>query len=76
DVRRFEEFEPEKVPTVQQLLSEIDSWQGSDDKIQDWQKTSLKPYIELFRDHVNAIMKEERAVEKRGREESGEGVDF
>ncbi|CAD0107739.1 unnamed protein product [Aureobasidium uvarum] len=76
DVRRFEEFEPEKVPTVQQLLSEIDSWQGTDDKIQDWQKTSLKPYIELFRDHVNAIMKEERAAEKRGREESGEGVEF
>ncbi|THW38114.1 prim-pol domain-containing protein [Aureobasidium pullulans] len=76
DIRRFEDFEPEKVPTVQQLLSEIDSWQGNDDKVQDWQKTSLKPYIELFRDHVNAIMKDERAAEKRGREESGEGVDF
>lgn len=76
DIRCFEEFEPEKVPTVQQLLSEIDSWQGNDDKVQDWQKTSLKPYIELFRDHVNAIMKDERAAEKRGREESGEGVDF
>ena len=30
DVRTFEEFEPEKVPTVQQLLAEIDSWQSTD----------------------------------------------
>jgi DNA primase small subunit len=76
DVRRMDEFEPANVPTVQQLLSEIDSWTGTDEKMQDWQKTSLKPYVELFRDHVNAVMKEERAAEKRGREESGEGVDF
>jgi hypothetical protein len=57
---------------VQQLLSEIDSWQGTDDKIQDCMKTSLKPYIELSRDQVNATMKAERAAEKRGCEELGE----
>jgi DNA primase small subunit len=63
---------PEEVDS--NTLSAIDSWQGTDDKIQGWQKTSLNPYIRLFRDHVNRIMKDERVAEERGREENGEGV--
>lgn len=83
DIRRVEEFEPMNVPTVQQLLAQIDSWEdngkdeeGSDSKMQDWEKTSLKPYVEYFRSHVNALMKDEGVVKKRGREEEGEGLEF
>lgn len=81
DVRKVDEFEPESVPTVSQLLVEIDSWRGDvdsgdgeDSNIQDWQKTSLKGYVEYFRTFVNALMKDERA-EKRGRDEE-EGMEF
>lgn len=71
------------VPTVQQLLAQIDSWdgngkseEGNDSRMQDWEKTSLKPYVEYFRNHVNALMKDEGVEKKRGREEEGEGMEF
>lgn len=77
DMRSLEEFDPFTVPTVTQLLGEIDEWdtkKGADmsdeekAKVQDWQKTSLKPYIEYFRGHVAALIKEE-SKGKRGRED-------
>ncbi|GAB7347558.1 hypothetical protein MBLNU459_g4448t1 [Dothideomycetes sp. NU459] len=83
DIRRVEEFEPMNVPTVQELLAQIDSWEtkgkneeGGDERMQDWEKTSLKPYVEYFRNHVNALMKDEGAEKKRGREEDGSSMEF
>lgn len=81
DVRRVEEFDPMGVPTVQELLAEIDAWEvkgktDDDQKLQDWEKTSLKPFVELFRNHVNAVLKDEHIDKKRGREEEGDGLDF
>lgn len=73
DTKNLEDFDPLGVPTVQSLLAEIDAWQpdeGAEDNskgVNDWEKTSLKPYIEQFRSFVNGIMKEERV--KREREE-------
>lgn len=79
DVRRVEDFDPLGVPTVGELLAEIDAWKGEegdgDAKVQDWQKTSLKPYVEYFRRFVDALIKDESAAAKRGREEDG-GLDF
>jgi len=85
DVRKVEEFDPLAVPTVTDLLGEIDAWDGShsseeDDaenakKLQDWEKTSLKPYVELFRAFVSGLLKDERVV-KREREEGGESMEF
>jgi len=88
DVRRVEEFDPLGVPTVQQLLDEIDAWKGEEEdgvedgdevagrgKVQDWQKTSLRPYVEYFRRFVDGLMKDEAAGSKRSREEDG-GVEF
>ncbi|CAH0019194.1 unnamed protein product [Clonostachys rhizophaga] len=74
DVKNLEEFDPFEVPTVQLLLGEIDSWTGGDDEqskgIADWEKTSLKPYIEQFRLFINGIIKDEKDVSvKRERED-------
>jgi DNA primase small subunit len=45
--------------------------------IQDWEKTSLKPYVEYFRSFVLGIMKDEKEVKvKREREENGDGMEF
>ena len=77
DVTKLEAFDPLGVPTVTQLLQEIDSWKAVDGaadeaeeatKLQDYEKTSLKPYVELFRSHVAQILKDEQGI-KREREE-------
>ena len=82
DVKRVEEFDPLGVPTVGELLAEIDAWKGEGEegqdeerKMQDWQKTSLRPYVEYFRKFVDALIKDETAASKRGREDDG-GLDF
>ena len=88
DLKKLEGFDPLGVPTVTELLAEIDAWDSSaadgknpeDDgmegvkKLQDYEKTSLKPYIEYFRGHVVALLKDEKGV-KREREE-GDPMEF
>lgn len=84
DTRNVEAFDPLAVPTVGELLGEIDAWdrehggpeKGENDsqgegakKMQDWEKTSLKPYVELFRGFVNGLMKDEKPI-KREREDA------
>ena len=94
DRSRLEEFDPLDVPTVAGLVREVDSWQNGDEDmikeedgvgasqdkhVQDWEKTSLKPYIESFRGFVGALLKDEREFIriKREREENeGEGIEF
>ena len=83
DIKSLESFDPLSVPTVQSLLAEIDAWKGEDGtdaneetkEILDWEKTSLKPYIEYFRTFVSGVMKDERDPKvKREREE--ESMEF
>lgn len=80
---KLEQFDPLAVPTVQTLLSEIDTWAAEngdtaviegEKSIQDWEKTSLRPYIEQFRGFVNGLLKDEMAdvKVKRERDESME----
>jgi DNA primase small subunit len=85
DVRRLEEFDPFAVPTITQLLNEIDDWdqknQGLDDeeraKVQDWQKTGLKPYVEYFRGYVAGLLRDEGKGKRERNEEAGaEGMEF
>ena len=91
DTRRVDEFDPLEVPTVTQLLGEIDGWdrenkgegEGEEEgaasqqkKVPDWEKTSLRPYVEFFRGFVNGLLKEERGGIKREREEGAEGIEF
>ncbi|KAK3669895.1 p48 polypeptide of DNA primase [Recurvomyces mirabilis] len=77
DTRDLEAFDPLSVPTVTELLREIDEWDNehkdsmsADEKakVQDWQKTRLKGYVEFFRGYVAGLLKEENKG-KRGREE-------
>ncbi|KAJ4303596.1 p48 polypeptide of DNA primase [Kalmusia sp. IMI 367209] len=80
DPRKVEEFDPLAVPKVTELLVEIDEWQGEDveKKVQDWEKTSLKPYIDYFRVFVAGLLKEEKDKSgiKREREDNGEAMEF
>ena len=102
DARNPESFDPLSVPTVMQLLDEIDQYDaenhtisgGSNDdddapgaamgegnssppsnargssssnrKLQDYEKTSLKPYVDYFRSFIATLLKDERSG-KRGR---------
>ncbi|KAK0625230.1 hypothetical protein B0T17DRAFT_491724 [Bombardia bombarda] len=82
DTRSLGDFDPLGVPTVQSLIKEIDAWQESEEDtekhVQDWEKTSLKPYIEQFRSFVIALMRDEREVKvKQERDEDEIGsTDF
>ncbi|KXS95516.1 hypothetical protein AC578_4621 [Pseudocercospora eumusae] len=81
DMRRVEDFDPFSVPTVSELLEEIDQWekkQGADmsseerGNVKDWQKTRLKPYIDYFKGHVNSILKEEGRGKREREDDSME----
>ena len=92
DLKRVETFDPMGVPTVTELLAEIDSWDssktvtqrteaesrneesgGEAKKLQDYEKTSLKPYVEYFRRYVQELLRDERPVK---REREGDGMEF
>ena len=80
-------FDPDTVPTVTELLSEVDEWRGKDSdgdvnmggesqtgearKVQDWEKTRLKPYVEYFRGFVAELMREEQqsSAKRKAKEE-------
>ncbi|ORY92646.1 hypothetical protein BCR35DRAFT_298123 [Leucosporidium creatinivorum] len=78
---QVESFDPSAVPTVGQLLMELEELArsggsvgngGVDDKT-GWEKTSLRPYVELFEKYVEGLVKEG----VRGRkEEKAESMEF
>ncbi|KAI9723655.1 MAG: hypothetical protein M1812_000955 [Candelaria pacifica] len=79
DTRKLEQFDPLGVPTVTDLLGEIDEWdrekgvpEGEGKRVQDYEKTSLKPYVEYFKSFVATLLRDENKV-KREREEDGAG---
>ncbi|RUO96978.1 hypothetical protein BC936DRAFT_141183 [Jimgerdemannia flammicorona] len=58
DPARCKDFDPFKVPTLAQLNKEINEYNGGEKRIADYEKTSLKPYMKIFDDFVNGLMKE------------------
>ncbi|MCJ1384231.1 hypothetical protein MMC17_007347 [Xylographa soralifera] len=84
DTEKLERFDPLGVPTVTELLGEIDEWDalkgkeeegdGEVKKLQDYEKTSLKPYVEYFKSYVADLLRDERGV-KRERDE-GDAMEF
>ncbi|EIN08316.1 prim-pol domain-containing protein [Punctularia strigosozonata HHB-11173 SS5] len=67
DPEKIDEFEPEKVPTVVQLLRELDEGMATDadgETGHDWNRTSLKRYVEMMDDHAKALMNEVRKAKR------------
>ena len=58
------------MPTVTELLGEIDEFDGQEvkedegKKTQDYEKTSLKPYVEYFRTYVAGLLRDEKGVKR------------
>ncbi|KAJ3848042.1 prim-pol domain-containing protein [Lentinula lateritia] len=65
DPNRIREFDPATVPTVGQLLAELDT-AGSDtttgEHRDDWQRTSLKPYIDMFEEYANSVQEKQTKI--------------
>jgi len=63
-----EAFDPMTVPTVNQVLSEINEFQPDPavdlSKIRDYEKTSLKPYILYFKRFVTRLLQEEMRIKR------------
>ena len=63
-VQDVDHFDPFAVPTLPQLMQELDEYQGPD-VTQDWQKTSLRPYFEPFqREFLDPMWKDLRQFQK------------
>ncbi|KAI9638996.1 uncharacterized protein MKK02DRAFT_42026 [Dioszegia hungarica] len=73
---RIDEFDPETVPTVGELLKQLDNIPtDTDDKTRkgdDYEMTSLKPYVEMFQKHVDAVLRDTKGSRKAAKEESME----
>ncbi|KAF7375957.1 DNA primase [Mycena sanguinolenta] len=65
DPEKIEEFDPEAVPTVNQLIRELDTTAENAEHHSDWERTSLKPYVDMLDRHNQRIMEEVRR-DKRG----------
>lgn len=77
DVDKADTFDPFGVPTVTELLGEVDAFIKQekdnvqvDKPVQDYEKTGLKPFVDYFRAFVAKCLKGEEGI-KREREEDG-----
>lgn len=81
DITKVDDFNPLEVPTAPYLLKEIEKFNESNsdstqnsrrEKIADFDKTSLAPYIKIFKDFTNRLVRTniKEAKDKRGREEN------
>ena len=75
DAKAIASFDPLRVPTVTKLLGEVDAFvkgerddENDSKSIQDYEKTSLKPYVDYFRSVVAKSLKSEQGT-KRGRDD-------
>jgi DNA primase small subunit len=81
DSEHPEKFDPLSVPTVTQLIKEIDEWDlehqedavSEEERVPDFDKTSLKPYIDYFRRFVAGIIREEASEQIKVKREQGSG---
>ncbi|KAK9475395.1 DNA primase small subunit [Dipodascopsis tothii] len=74
DARDPGKFDPMAVPTVAQLLNEIDSYAGDD--VPDFEKTSLAPYLRQFHSFVAGLMKDEMRDKRQRDKAAGEDLNF
>ncbi|EGO03875.1 hypothetical protein SERLA73DRAFT_175568 [Serpula lacrymans var. lacrymans S7.3] len=57
DAKKIHKFDPSRVPTVHQLLRELDAGASADSAAggSAWERTSLKPYVEMLERHNATI---------------------
>ena len=77
DTKRLSRFNPLSVPTVTELLGEIDAFDrqavnqdGDVMKTHDYEKTSLRPYVDYFRSYVTGLLRDEKDVKIERDEDS------
>mmetsp|Transcript_26703 Transcript_26703/g.48320 ORF Transcript_26703/g.48320 Transcript_26703/m.48320 type:complete len:141 (+) Transcript_26703:2-424(+) len=73
EVANVENFDPFEVPTLAQLMRELDEYEDSSDKNEnvafDWQKTSLKePFEQFQKNFLVPLLNEERRMQREERE--------
>lgn len=56
-IEAIEAFDPEAVPTVGQLLRQLDGGKG-------WEATSIRPFVDILDRHAEALVKETRERKK------------
>lgn len=84
DTKRLQNFDPLGVPTVTELLAEIDDWDkgveksedGETKKLHDYEKTSLKPFVELFKTHIASLLKDEKGVKRERDDDNEDPMEF
>ncbi|KAI9676900.1 MAG: hypothetical protein M1817_006739 [Caeruleum heppii] len=86
DPRRLEAFDPLAIPTVTELLEEIDAWgkeragtdmaDGEGRKIPDYDKTSLKPFVDYFKTFVASLLKDESEIKREHDDAAPEAMEF
>ncbi|TRM65582.1 hypothetical protein BD626DRAFT_567482 [Schizophyllum amplum] len=71
DPSEIDSFDPMSVPTVQQLLRELDEAGAApaNEKEHDWEKTSLKLYVDMLDKHNAGVMAQRPRGKKRGAED-------
>lgn len=57
---QVKDFDPEAVPTISTLLSELETTSTNDPHHSDWERTSLKPYVDILERHSKAIIADQR----------------
>lgn len=77
DLDHVDDFDPLAVPTINQLLQEINNYDkannestSNEDRVHEYQKTSLKKYIDYFQQFITVLMQDELHTSKRDRYES------
>ncbi|KAG0218470.1 hypothetical protein BGX33_007252 [Mortierella sp. NVP41] len=69
-IETCEDFDPSSPPTVPKLARELNEYDathpGNDEKLQDWQKTSLREHVEYFERFVKGITREIREKKRDG----------
>ncbi|WWC73759.1 uncharacterized protein I206_107731 [Kwoniella pini CBS 10737] len=76
---QVDEFDPDTVPTVGELLNQLDKAAAengetpSQRRVEEYEQTSLKSYVEMFEKHVAAVLRDSRSTKRATKQE---GMDF
>ena len=81
-------FDPQQVPTVTELLRDVDTYSNREDqdgdqemsgngerRTPDWEKTRLKPYVDYFRGFVSNLLNDEQKQQAKRKLEE-EAMEF